>query len=457
MADIEKIQPERITPSDKSDDGQAAPGSELPTLSKYQAAAQDIDPIIEKRVMRKVDWRLMPILGFLMAFSIIDRNSLEFISNIMIRWAGVKVFLTVTTFLWGLVYVCSGFSKNWQTLAALRALLGIFEAGFQPASIYILGVWYTRNEVMTRLGVYYSFSLVLGGFSAILATGFTKMEGLGGVAGWSWIFIMEGLLTIILSFGAWFLLIDFPDRNNFLSAEETKIVLARIDADRGDATYDALTWSKIVKYTFEAKLWGFAILFFCACMPSYALSTFLPVILGSMGWGVTKTELMVAPPFLVALIVMLICSRLSDHYRLRAPFIIFASIVCLIGFLMVAWCEGNGVRYTGAFLGFSGASANVVGTIAYQNNNLVGQSKRSYSAALTSTLSGISGIVATTVFRQQDFPRYRPGAIATVVTQIIAIFIVVVMTVAFHMKNRAVRNGTAKAPIEGTEGFFYTL
>lgn len=91
--------------------------------------------------------------------------------------------------------ICQGIVQNLGGLVTTRALLGLFEAGFFPASTYLLGEWYCRFELQLRLAVFFGAASLAGAFSGLLAAGLQQMDGVGDLAGWRWIFIMEGIVT----------------------------------------------------------------------------------------------------------------------------------------------------------------------------------------------------------------------------------------------------------------------
>ncbi|KAG8913415.1 hypothetical protein FRC01_004557, partial [Tulasnella sp. 417] len=237
---------------------------------------------------------------------------------------------------------------------------------------------------------------------------------------------------------------------------ETGFVKNRIDEDRGDAQFDTLTVEKALKYTCDLKLWAFGLLFMCCTFPAYSISFFLPTIIGGMGYSVRDSQLLCSPPFVFGAVYALVVAYFSDKTVKRGPYLAFNALLGVIGFPMLAYCEGNAPRYIGTFLALAGSSANMPGVLAWQANNVIGQSKRAYSSALSIMWGGIGGIMAALVFRQQDAPKYVPGLIATLVSQIFMAVVIAILSVHFWMRNKAVKNGT-KGVIEGKEGFLYTL
>lgn len=471
--------------------------------NRFEGAPEGWDPVsstwdckAEKDIIHRVDRRLLPILGLMYAVSLIDRTNMsnariagmqeelqlgvgerysiallvffipyflfELPSNIILRKVGAAIWLGGITLAWGLVMMGMGFVKNWGALTALRATLGLFEAGFFPGCVYLISCWYVRYEVQKRLAAFYLVSVLAGGFSSLLAYGLMQMDGLGGYRGWSWIFIIEGLMTIVIAIAAFFLIIDFPDKllktkHAFLSVTEIEIIKHRIDRDRKDSEADPLTWAKTGEHLKDWKLWVFAFLFMCTTLPSYAFSYFLPVILKiSFGFSTEKAQLLTAPPYVFAVTIAMILATVADKMKMRGPFIAFQAIMTTIGLLVVLYAKANGARYFGVFLGIAGCSGNVPAILAYQSNNIRTNSKRSVGSALQVGFGAIGGILASTVFREKDAPTYKYGFWATMGSQFLILVLLAISSTYFYIQNKKMREGKRSKPIEGAEGFYYT-
>ncbi|KAF7296090.1 MFS domain-containing protein [Mycena kentingensis (nom. inval.)] len=460
---------------------------------------------MERRIIRRVDWRLLPILGVLYALALIDRTNISiarvvgmdkdlglsvgarfsivvgiyFIpytlcqlpSNLLLRKVGPRKLLSFCVLSWGAAQFAMGFVPNWQLLAFLRALLGVLEAGFFPSLVYLISTWYTRHEVQTRLAIFYVVAIVLAGFSAFFGYAMSLLDGKLGIAGWAWIFIIEGALTIAFGILGCFCLPGFPHSNDFLTAEETVFVLDRVQHDRGDSLPDLLTWTKFVE-AFDWRVAAYSVMFLCATMSTYGVGLFVSLILRGLGWGVEESLLLSAPPFIFAGITTVVSSRLSDHYRHRSLFILGQCILAIIGWSLTGFAPSGAWRYAGIFLSNAGSSGAVIGVLAYvslgalrcpnasinafkSSNNIVSHSKRAIVSSVVISAGGIGGLIASNIFTQASAPRYIPGILATIGSQVLLILVLGCTTLYFRRENaRSVRDCVA---LEGHPGFLYTL
>jgi len=255
----------------------------------------------------------------------------------------------------------------------------------------------------------------------------------------------------------WFFIPSFPYENNFLSPEQTALVLRRIDEDRGDALPDSVTFAKIKAHLRDWTIWAFGMMFLCGGLPSYAQSIFLPTILRGMGWTKTAALLRSVPPYAPAIVTTMTISWFSDKHKHRAGFIAGCSIVCMAGVSLTAFAKQNEVRYFGVFLTTIGNSGYVPTIIAYSSNNVVSHSKRTVQSAVTVAFGGVSGLIATNIFRTQDAPRYYPGLGAALGSQVLMLVLLLITTLHFSRQNKLMRAGKLSEPLQGQPGFYYTL
>ncbi|KAL2135157.1 hypothetical protein VTI74DRAFT_9588 [Chaetomium olivicolor] len=452
----------------------------------------------QKKIMRQVDRRLVLTVGAMYCVSLMDRTNLGaaniagmgkdlvligdrysiislvfFItyvvfqppSTVIVRKIGPRAHLAGITILWGACMIGMGFVKKWDQMAGLRVILGVLEAGFFPSCVYLLSTWYTRYEVGKRNSVFYLVGSVASAFAGILAYGIMQMAGKGGLNGWCWIFIIEGILTVLLGIAGYWLLVDFPDakRSNwkFLGPREREWICARVEADRGDVKVQPFSLAKYFRAGTDIKIWAYAMIFFNTTTVTYALAYFMPIILTqNMGFSVGASQCLVAPPYAFAGIVTYLTGWAGDKFRVRGPVIIFNMLLCIIGLPIVGFHSSAAVRYFGIFLVTAGANANVPAAMSYQANNIRGQWKRAFCSATFVSFGGIGGIAGSLVFRSQDIPHYRPGMYACIATTLLNIILVSVLSAYFYKLNKAADRGERELECDGDDtyepGFRYT-
>jgi MFS family permease len=146
-----------------------------------------------------------------------------------------------------------GLVQTYHGLLIARIFLGIAESGLYPGVAYYLTMWYVTEELAFRQGLFFSAASMAGAFSGLLAYAISKMDGVGGYAGWRWIFILEGILTVVVAVVAFFLLHDFPDTATFLTVEERAWVVHRLKyqgskkSGRAIAESDHFEWKYVVR------------------------------------------------------------------------------------------------------------------------------------------------------------------------------------------------------------------
>ncbi|KAI5460756.1 putative phthalate transporter [Mariannaea sp. PMI_226] len=437
-------------------------------------------PSQQRKIIHRIDRRLVVTVGLMYCVSLMDRTNMSsaniagmafelklqgsqynianlvfFIpyiifqppSTVLIRKIGPRLHLTAITLFWGAVIIGMGFVQDFGQLAGLRVVLGLLEAGFFPSVVYLLSTWYTRYEVGKRYSLFYVLGCVASAFSCILAYGLMKLGGRDGLTGWRWIFIVEGVITCALAIGCYWLVVDFPESErqswNFLNPDERQWVIDRIQKDRGDSQALPFNWRKFVSGGKDWKIWAYAMICFCTTTISYALAYTLPILLvGNMGFDVGTAQILVAPPFAFAGIIMLLGGYIGDRYHIRGPIIIFNTLLCLIGLPIMGWHPHAAVRYFGVFLVAAGANSNVPASLSFQANNVRGQWKRAFCSATLVGFGGIGGIAGSLVFRDQDRASgYKPGFYACIACSLLTVGLVIICDLDFYRQNKLADHG----------------
>ncbi|KAL2833576.1 major facilitator superfamily domain-containing protein [Aspergillus pseudoustus] len=448
-----------------------------------------IDEAHQKRVIRRIDIRLLPILGLMYAISLIDRSNyslayvsgmaidlrldigqrytilvlvffigciFEIPSNMVMQRAGTANWLTFLGIGFGAVNIGMGFSNTWQEMAVCRTILGVLEAGFIPGCIYLITCWYTRFEVGKRLAIFWIGSIIINAFANMLSYALALLKGTHGLNGWRWIFIIEGSITVGLCIIGWFLLIDFPTKSDsLLSPEEKQFVIDRINNDRGDGDDDPMTLRRVLRHLKDWKLYVWSFNLMATTVPAFAYGYFKTIILTGMGYSVLEAQLLSIPPDIFGAVIALISGWLSDRYKIRGPIIIVHQLVTAAGMLIFSYTKAEGVRYCGLFLAGGGFQYCIPGILAFQSNNIISQSKRGVAAATCMLGGSIGGIIASVSFKSSEIPYYNTGIWVAFGVSILSICLILMMDLYFWKQNKNARERGIL--LEGLPGWYYTL
>ncbi|TXT05348.1 uncharacterized protein COLE_06668 [Cutaneotrichosporon oleaginosum] len=455
---------------------------------------EGFDPLVLKRIIRKVDLRLIPILSAMYCISLIDRTNLslaraannkamdtrlqlsigdrytmatvmffppyillEMPSQIGLRKFGARWWLGTSVILWGIVMIGMGFVTTWNQLTAVRAILGVFEATLFPGAAYLIACWYPRKEMAVRNVAFYVISIVVSGLSATLAYGLSTLHLRNGLEGWQWIFVIEGIITVGIGLLGYLLITDFPDKAKFLTDDERDIIQLRIERDRGDAVADTLNWKKFTKYICEPRLWIYGYMFGSSTVGSYSLAYFLPQILATMGFTNVQAQLLVAPPYVWAAIPALSSAFLADNVRnCRSVAVAFNATCVIVGTAMYSQLplSQKAARYAGVFIALGGCNSNVPLILSWAQTSIRSQSKRGFTSALIVAWGGIGGIIASVAFIQKEAKDgYPTGVFLTIGMNAAVVACAVGLNLFYNWQNKRAARG--EVILEGEPEFRY--
>lgn len=321
-------------------------------------------PDEEKAVYSKVTRRIIPFLLLCFCVAFIDRVNVGFAhlqmeadlglsaaafglgagiffigylvfevpSNLLMTRIGAKKTMSRIMVLWGITSVCMMFVDSPATFYILRFLLGAFEAGFAPGLLLYLTYWYStkrRAKIMALILVGIPVSGVIGGpLSGAILSG---MDEIGGLAGWQWMFLIEGVPALILGFLVWKVLADNPADATWLDDREKAVVTHTIEEDRASHGESHSSFRVALK---DRRVWTLAFVYFAISAGAYLLSFWLPTILKGLGsFSTWEIGLLVAIPYGFAAVVMLLNALHSDKTQERRWHLIAPGLLGIVGLL----------------------------------------------------------------------------------------------------------------------------
>ncbi|KAG8156872.1 hypothetical protein KVR01_013285 [Diaporthe batatas] len=318
----------------------------------------------------------------------------------------------------GLIMTFSGFAQSFGGFVAARFLLGIPEAGFFPGAMYILSQWYPPHRTQFRVALMYGAAAMSGAFSGLLAAGIAQMRGLGGLLGWQWIFILEGVMTVLGGLICYFVLPDSPDLSGWLTDRERRFLNLTHARYRGSKKSKESSAQVAVPEKKPKGHWGYVWrqlhwASYCS-VPTYALKFTLPQIIRNMGFTNNQAQLLTVPPYFLGGFSAVFSSMLADKLRWRYPFICGPQMLLCISYAVLfvyAADIRNNVALCYTFVNISTIASYpiVPGGNTWTLNNLAGQEKRAMGIAFMITLGNLGGIVGSFIFRDDEKPRYPTG------------------------------------------------
>lgn len=217
---------------------------------------------------------------------------LEIPSNMVLYHSGPKLWIPGQIVAWGLVATFQAFQHGLGAFLSTRLLLGLLEAGFIPGGLYILSLWYKRSELSKRFALYFMGNGLATASGGLIAYGILHLRGTAGLSGWQWLFILEGLFTLLV--GATFacLFPGTPDdpitltKIRFFTPREQCILQSRIRLDHSNQVKmkDNIEFRDIRRTLADLKVWPHILLAIIGCAPSTALWSYAPSIIASFGY-----------------------------------------------------------------------------------------------------------------------------------------------------------------------------
>ena len=295
----------------------------------------------EVAVYRLVNWRALPFLAVCYLFAYLDRINIGFAklqmqsdlalsdaayglgagifflgyvlfevpSNLLLAKIGARRTLSRILMLWGITSTAMLFVTNVGAFYALRFLLGAFEAGFAPGMIYYLSLWYPGARMARAVAIVLGAAPIGGAIGAPLSTWImTQLAGASGLAGWQWMFLIEGVPAVLLGVAAYLYLVDKPADAPWLSASQKAIIASQVEHR---ATGRSSSFTKVLA---NPRIYALALAYFCLICGLYAVAFWLPTILKSAGLtDLFEIGMYSAVPYLAAIVAMYALSRSSDR------------------------------------------------------------------------------------------------------------------------------------------------
>jgi ACS family tartrate transporter-like MFS transporter len=323
------------------------------------------------RVTAKVTRRLIPFLFLLYIVAFLDRVNVGFAalqmksdlgfgdavygfgagiffigyflfevpSNLILERVGPRFWIARIMFTWGLISCAMMFVEGEAGFYALRFLLGVAEAGFFPGMVLYLTYWFPAAERARAVALFMTATAMAGVIGGPISGALLEMDGLGGLEGWQWLFLLEGLPAVGLAFVVLAFLTDRPEEAHWLLPEERSWLIARLAEER--ATVERAHGRTALRHALaDARVWSLGLLYFALVLSIYAVSLWLPqIVAGLAQMSDFEVGVVSAIPYVVASIGMVVVGAHSDRSGERRWHIALPALVGAVGFAASAGFE----------------------------------------------------------------------------------------------------------------------
>ncbi|KAI0516956.1 MFS general substrate transporter [Xylaria bambusicola] len=410
----------------------------------------------EKRIIRKLDWRVC-LWACVMFFALqVDRGNLtQVVSDNFLEDLGMNtndynigntIFLVSFLFaelpsqlvskklgpdrwvpaqicLWSIVAALQCLISGRGSFFATRALLGILEGGFIPDIVLWLSYFYTSKELPIRLSYFWTTLSVTGVVTSLLAFALLRLRGVLGWGGWRWLFLIEGIITFTIGVVSFFMMPASAVQtktwfrpNGWFSDREVAIVVNRVlrdDPSKGDmnnrqAITPQILWSCLTDY----DLWPLYLLGLVIYIPQAPPSRYITLILRGIGFDTFTTNLLTIPSSVLHIITLLLITRLSEYLNEKTLVSSLQNIWIVPTLAALRWWPGTVTDAWGTYtlitvlLGYPYCHAILVAWTS-RNSNSVGT--RSVSAAVYNMSVQAGNVIANFIYLDDDKPLYKRG------------------------------------------------
>ncbi len=362
--------------------------------SPFTSPPTKLTPEGQRATLARVTWRLLPLLFFCYIIAYIDRINVGFAklhlrevlgvseekfnsayglgaglffigyflfevpSNLILQRVGARVWIARIMIVWGLVSTAFMFLKGTTMFYTMRFLLGAAEAGFFPGVILYLTYWFPARERARTVAMFATGGVLAGVIGSPISGALLQLDGVGGLAGWQWLFLVEGIPAVLMGLVVLIVLPNRPQEARWLSPAQKEWIQGRLADD--PATPGHLPRHGLAAIFTSGRVWLLCLVYFLLNVGAYGYELWLPSIIK----GFSTTSLFMlgvinAIPYLAAGVLMLIVARYSDKTGERRGVVALAAITSAIGFALSAWFKNPYFAMAALTLAFVGLKSTV--------------------------------------------------------------------------------------------------
>lgn len=375
---------------------------------------------LESAVVKQLMWRLMPFLFLLYIVAYLDRINVSFgvlqmrgqlglteravgraggiffigyflfqlPSNLILEKFGVRRWISILMIVWGVVSCFMIFIRGPLSFYSMRFLLGAAEAGFFPGIILYMKRWFPATARARAVALFMAANPLAGVLGSPISGALLNLHG-GGLSGWQWMFLIEGLPAIILGAVVYFTLADNPSEADWLPPEERTWLLGKLAEERISA--EKISFKSILRVVFNLKIWMLSIVYFGVSTTMYGVTLWLPSVIRALsGYSYLWTGIVAVFPFLLTVVVMVMVGMHSDRKDERRWHTAISAFIASAGLILAGFGHSTFIVLTGLAIGLAFAEG-MVGPFWAMATSSMGDISAAAGIAVINSLANLGG------------------------------------------------------------------
>ncbi|GAA5815396.1 hypothetical protein MFLAVUS_008904 [Mucor flavus] len=448
-----------------SKDGQ----EHIETFSTTSKDAPFVPSKAEQKLVKKLNWSFMPFVCVLIFVQFLDKTILSTISVLpeffydtgiskdQFGWLGsffylgflcmqlpnnylmqkftISKYIGVILVIWGGSLLAVAWATNFSQLAALRFLLGFFEATSYPCMFLLIATMYRRAEQVVWFGVLFmsnSIAMILGG---LIGAGIMKMPTVGTISPWKWAFIIFGSITTVMGLVYFIFLPDRPTSRWYRLTEDEKAIVEERSRDNAVVPTLQVNYNQIREALREPRLYVYCLIALLIELQNGALTLFQTLIISDLGYNSFDSMLLTIPSGVVSLVLMYASTQISKK---KGEIIWVAIVTCgfsLVGLVLLLAIPSGGAKLLGLYLSW-GCTPTYTLMQASISSNVSGYTKKIFYTSASLISYTLGNFIGPLLLIEKDKPRYFMGMGIYVAANVVVILLFLFLRYSYTQANK---------------------
>ncbi|PNS20595.1 hypothetical protein CAC42_322 [Sphaceloma murrayae] len=423
----------------------------MKALRAHGGAPIEIDEATNKRLLKIIDWHLMPIMCLTYGLNYLDKTTISYASIMGLQedlglrgdnyqWLGSLFYFGYIAWeyptsrllqrlplgkysagnviIWGTILACFAGVNNFPGAVAIRFFLGAFEAAVTPGFTLLTSQWYRKSEQGLRTGIWFSFNGWAQIFGGIIAYGIARgtRENGSSIDPWRIVFLLWGLVTVCLGLIFLYIIPDSQLNARWLSKTDRILAIERVRVNQQGIGNKHFKRHQLLDALTDPLTWAYVLYALIANIPNGGITNFFSQLIRSFGFTSEESLLLGTPGGAIEIITLLLCGYYGDKLGNRLLVSSSGLLISMLGMLLII-CLPLSNRY-GMLIGYYLTQASpcpFVALLSLISTNVAGYTKKTTVAALYLIAYCAGNIIGPQTFRPKDAPRFVPAEITIVV------------------------------------------